>query len=172
MPEVSIIAAVADNFAIGHNNTLPWYLPADLKRFKQLTTGHAVVMGKRTFESLPNGPLENRKNIVLSTIMEGNFDKYYEATSLRDAIELCENEEKVFIIGGASLFKQALVYPGVNTMHLTWVHHIFDADTFFPDFDMEKWKEVSREEFKADHKNPYDFSFCKYELKVKTPLQI
>ena len=78
MSKVSIIAAVADNLAIGKDNKLPWHLPADLKHFKELTTGHAVVMGKRTFESLPNGPLPNRKNIVLTSIPEGNFDKYYE----------------------------------------------------------------------------------------------
>ncbi len=163
MSEVSIIVAVADNYAIGKNNQLPWHMPADLKHFKDLTTGHAVVMGKRTFESLPNGPLPNRKNIVLSTVLEGNFDKYYEATSLRDALDLCEHEEKVFIIGGASLFTQALNYAGIDKMHITWIHADIDADIFFPKFDNKEWKEISREPHKADAKNPYDYSFCVYE---------
>jgi dihydrofolate reductase len=163
MLKVSIIAAVADNLAIGINNTLPWHLPADLKHFKNLTTGHAVVMGKRTFESLPNGPLPNRKNIVLSTILEGNYDKYYEATSLRDAIELCENEENLFVIGGASIFKQALVFPAISTMYITWVHAEIEGDVFFPKFNQKEWKEINRVDFKADEKNPYDYSFCEYE---------
>ena len=97
MSKISIIAAVADNFAIGKSNKLPWHLPADLKHFKQLTTGHAVVMGKRTFESLPNGPLPNRKNIVLTSIPEGNYSKYFEATSLRDAVDLCDKMAVVIV---------------------------------------------------------------------------
>lgn len=167
MSEVAIIAAVASNYGIGKNNKLPWHLPADLKHFKELTTGHAVVMGKRTFESLPNGPLPNRKNIVLTTFLEGDFDKYYEATSLRDALDLCEHEDKVFVIGGASIFKQALVFPGIDIMYITWIHQEFDSDTFFPKLDSEVWKELSREDHKADEKNLYDYSFCKYKRVIK-----
>lgn len=165
MSKVSIIAAVADNLAIGKDNKLPWHLPADLKHFKELTTGHAVVMGKRTFESLPNGPLPNRKNIVLTSIPEGNFDKYYEATSIKDAIELCENEDQVFIIGGSSIFAQSI--KTVDTMYITWVHGKFEADTFFPKFNLKEWNEVSREEHEADDRNPYPYSFCEYERKEK-----
>ncbi|MBP1664260.1 MAG: dihydrofolate reductase [Bacteroidetes bacterium] len=161
MSKVSIIAAIADNLAIGKNNKLPWHLPADLKHFKQLTTGHAVVMGKRTFESLPNGPLPNRKNIVLTSIPEGNFDKYYEATSIKDALYLCEHEDEVFIIGGASIFSQAIKM--VDYMYITWVHANFEADTFFPKISLKVWKETSRKEFKADEQNPYPYTFCEYE---------
>ncbi len=163
MSKISIIAAVADNYAIGKNNKLPWHLPADLKRFRQITTGHAVVMGKRTFESLPNGPLPNRKNIVLTSIPEGNYTKYYEATSLRDAIDLCDKEEEVYIIGGASLFKQALTFPLVNYMYITWVHEKFDADVFFPEFNERDWKLLQCEKHEADEKHPYPYSFCEYE---------
>ncbi len=163
MLKVSIIAAVSTNYSIGKNNSLPWHLPADMKHFKEMTIGNAVVMGKRTFESLPNGPLPNRKNIVLTTIMEGNYDKYYEATSLRDAVELCENEDNLFVIGGASLFKQALVFPGIDTMYITWVHAEIDGDVHFPKFNQKEWQEVSREDFKADDKNPFDYSFCEYK---------
>ena len=123
MSKISIIAAVADNYAIGKNNKLIWHLPADMKHFKKMTTGHAVVMGKRTFESLPNGPLPNRKNIVLTSIPEGNYDKYYEAVSLRDAIDLCDKEDEVFIIGGSSVFKQALTFPA--RLPLVQLDHIY-----------------------------------------------
>ncbi len=164
MSKISIIAALAENYGIGFENSLLWHLPADLKHFKNLTTGHAVIMGKRTYESLPNGALPNRKNIVLSTIMEGNIAKYYEASSLRDAIELCEHEEEIFIIGGAKVFNQAIHYPEIDTMYLTWVHSSdFEADVFFPQFSEEEWEEVSREPHKADEKNPYDYTFVTYK---------
>ena len=158
MSKISIIAAVADNYAIGKSNNLPWHLPADLKHFRQLTTGHAVVMGKRTFESLPNGPLPNRKNIVLTSIMsEGVSEGYFEADSLEDAIFLCEHEEQVFIMGGATVYKQSI--DKVDCMYITWVHNKFSADTFFPEIDFNVWEEVNREDFEADDKNPYSYSF-------------
>ena len=124
-------------------------------------------MGKRTFESLPNGPLPKRKNIALTSIPEGNYDKYYEAVSLGDAIDLCENEAEVYIIGGASLFKQALVYPEINTMYITWIHAEVSGDAYFPKFDENEWKLVSSERHEADEKNEYAYTFAKYEKKVK-----
>ena len=167
MSKISIIAAVADNYAIGINNGLPWHLPADMKRFKLMTTGHAVVMGKRTFEGLPNGPLPDRKNIVLTSIPEGNYSKYYEATSLRDALDLCDKEEEVFIIGGASIFKQALTFPGVDTMYITWVHDEIEADVFFPKFSAKDWEQVKCERHEVDEKHAYPYSFCEYTRKKK-----
>jgi len=165
MSKVSIIAAVADNFAIGKSNKLPWHLPADLKHFKNLTTGSALVMGKRTFESLPNGPLPNRKNIVLSsTFNEGVCEGYFEANSIEDALELCSNFEQIFIIGGAAVYRQTMEIA--DYMHITWVHADFSADAFFPAIDFSKWKEVSREDFTPDEKNAYPYSFVAYE-KVK-----
>jgi len=164
MSEISIIAAVADNFAIGKANNLPWHLPADLKHFRQLTTGHAVVMGKRTFESLPKGPLPNRKNIVLTSVMsEGVNEGYFEADSLEDAVYLCEREEKVFIIGGATVYKQCI--DKVNTMYITWIHSTFSADTFFPQINLEDWVEVNREDHDADELNQYSHSFVVYKRK-------
>ena len=161
MPKISIIAAVADNYAIGKSNNLPWHLPADLKHFKKLTTGHVVVMGKRTFESLPSGPLPNRKNIVLTSVLsEGVNVGYFEADSLEDAIDLCEHEDEIFIIGGATVYKQSL--DKVDKMYITWVHDNFAADTFFPQFDLENWIEISREDYKADDKNPHDYCFVEY----------
>ena len=164
MSKISIIAAVADNLAIGNANNLPWHLPADLKHFKQLTTGHAIVMGKRTFESLPNGPLPNRKNIVLTSVMsEGVNEGYFEADSLEDAVYLCENEDQVFIIGGVTVYKQSI--DKVNTMYITWVHVNFLVDKFFPKIDFEQWNEVSREDHEADALNAYSYSFCIYSRK-------
>jgi dihydrofolate reductase len=162
MSKISIIAAVADNYAIGKSNKLPWHLPADLKHFKSLTTGAAVVMGKRTFESLPNGPLPNRKNIVLSSMMsEGVTEGYYEANSIEDALELCDNEKEVFIIGGGAVYKQSMEFA--DLMYITWVHAQFAADAFFPTIDFEKWTEVSREDFEPDERNIYPYSFVTYQ---------
>lgn len=164
MSEISIIAAIADNYAIGKANNLPWHLPADLKHFRQLTTGHAVVMGKRTFESLSNGPLPNRKNIVLTSVMSEGVNKgYFEADSLEDAVYLCEHEEKVFIIGGATVYKQSIAK--VKTMYITWVHKEFSADTYFPEINFDEWEEVSREDHDADEKNQFSYTFSEYRRK-------
>ena len=164
MSEISIVAAVADNYAIGKGNKLPWHLPADLKHFRELTTGHAVVMGKRTFESLPNGPLPNRRNVVLTSVMsEGVNEGYFEADSLEDAFYLCEKEEKVFIVGGAAVYRQSLEIA--DSLYITWVHHEFSADIYFPEVDFSKWDEVSRQDMTADEKNPYPYSFVHYKRK-------
>lgn len=164
MPKISIVAAIADDYAIGYKKKLPWNLPADMKHFKTLTTGHTVVMGKRTFESLPNGPLPNRKNIVLSTILtEAVREGYFEAESLEDALELCSNADKIFIIGGSAVYKQCLDIA--DCMYITWVHGEFTADTYFPDIDFSKWQEVSREDHPSDNANLYPYSFSVYERK-------
>jgi len=164
MSKISIIAAVADNYAIGKSNNLPWYLPADLKHFKQLTTGHAIVMGKRTFESLPRGPLPNRKNIVLTSIMsEGVNEGYYEADSLEDATFLCEHEEQVFIIGGATVYKQCL--DKVDYLYITWIHKEFSADTYFPKINFDEWEEVKHEDHQPDENNLYSYTFSEYKRK-------
>ncbi|MDX9919344.1 MAG: dihydrofolate reductase [Paludibacter sp.] len=164
MSEISIVAAVADNYAIGKGNKLPWHLPADLKHFRELTTGHAVVMGKRTFESLPNGPLPNRRNVVLTSVMsEGVNEGYFEADSLEDAFYLCEKEEKIFIVGGAAVYRQSLEIA--ESLYITWVHHEFSADIYFPEVDFSKWDEVSRQDMTADEKNPYPYSFVHYKRK-------
>jgi dihydrofolate reductase len=164
MSEISIVAAVADNYAIGKGNKLPSHLPADLKHFRELTTGHAVVMGKRTFESLPNGPLPNRKNVVLTSVMsEGVNEGYFEADSLEDALYLCEKEDKVFIVGGAAVYRQSLEIA--DSLYITWVHHEFSADIYFPEVDFSKWEEVSRQDLSADDKNPYPYSFVHYKRK-------
>jgi dihydrofolate reductase len=164
MCKVSIIAAVSDNYVIGKNNRLPWHMPNDLKRFKELTTGNVVLMGKRTFTSLPNGPLPNRKNLVLtSTLTEGITKGYFEAISMEDALELCENIDKVFVIGGSVVFKQSMQFA--DDMYITWVHGEFDGDATFPKINPSIWEEVSREDFPADEKHAYPYSFCYYQRK-------
>ena len=164
MTKISIIAAIADNYAIGKQNKLPWNLPADLKHFKDLTTGHAIIMGKHTFESLPNGPLPNRKNIVLRNILsDGITEGYVEADSLENALELTEKEKQVFIIGGSTVYKHCL--DKADSMYITWIHAEFPADAFFPEVDFSKWEEISRLDCKADERNPYDYSFVEYKRK-------
>ncbi len=164
MSKISIIAAIAENYGIGFENSLLCHLPADLKHFKNITIGHTIIMGKWTYKSLPNGALPNRKNIVLSTTLEKNNDKYIQATSLIEAINLCKNEEQIFIIGGAKVFNEAIHHPKVNTMYITWIHSSdFEADVFFPKIEKKEWKEISREPHKADDNNPYDYTFIIYE---------
>ena len=163
MSKLSIIVAIADDYAIGCANKLPWHLPADLKHFKTLTTGHAIIMGRKTFESLPNGALPNRRNIVLRSVLSENTvsENYFEAQSLDDALEIARNEKQILIIGGSTVYEQCL--NRADKMYITWIRAKFEADTFFPKIDFSKWKEISRVDHQADEKNPHDYSFVEYE---------
>ena len=161
MSTISIISAVAEDNAIGKNQELLWRMPADMKRFKELTTGHTVIMGRKTFESLPNGGLPNRKNVVLTTIPEANFIGCFACESINEALELCEKEEQIFLIGGSLVYKLGLDLA--DKMYITRVHANFpDADAFFPDVNWEEWEEIERQEFQADEKNPYAYTFLTY----------
>ena len=161
MLKISIIVAADENNAIGKNKQLLWHLPYDMKNFKEITTGHTIVMGRRTFESLPFGALPNRKNIVLTGVPEAIIDDVFACSSMDEALSLCEKEDVVFMIGGALVYKQSL--PIADTIYLTRVHHKFEgADTFFPEIDFSEWEEVSREDHSADDKNFCDYSFLKY----------
>lgn len=155
---ISIIAAVAANRAIGFENKLLYWLPNDLKRFKALTTGHTIIMGRRTFESLPKGALPNRRNIVLSrTATEFPGCNCY--ASLQEALAHCSEEEDVYIIGGASVYKQALAIA--DRLCLTEIHDTPEkADVFFPEF--KGWKEVRREEHATDEKHHQPYAFVDY----------
>lgn len=163
MSEISIIAAVASNYAIGKNNGLLCHIPGDLKRFKEITTGHTVVMGRRTLESLPNGPLPNRKNIVLTSMPETIVNDCVAATSIEDALEVIEHEDEVFVIGGGAVYKQFM--SRANKLYITWINNDFEADTFFPEINLDEWKEISREEHSPSEKCPYSFAFVNYERK-------
>ncbi len=157
---INIIAAVADNMAIGNKNKLIYWLPDDLKRFRQLTTGHTIIMGRNTYLSLPKGALPNRRNVVLSTSVTElpGCDVY---ASLDDALNHCSPDEDIYIIGGASVYKQAIGIA--DRLCLT---EVFDtpaeADTFFPDFN-DEWKEVWAEEHAIDERHAHRFRFVDYE---------
>lgn len=155
---ISIIAAVARNRAIGYQNKLIYWLPDDLKRFKQLTTGHTIVMGRNTFLSLPKGALPNRRNIVLSTT-QSSFPGCDVYTSLEEALNHCRPDEDIYIIGGASVYAQAM--PFANRLCLTEIDDTpAEADTFFPPYD--NWQEEKREDHPADDRHAYPFAFVDY----------
>ena len=154
---ISIIVAIAENNAIGNNNKLIYWLPNDLKRFKALTTGNTIIMGRRTFESLPKGARPNRRNIVLSrTGKPEDFPGADLYNNLSEALQTCDGD--VFIIGGASVYKEAL--PIADKLCLTCIHDTpAEADTFFPSIDAEQWTEVMREEHYTDEKHAYRYAF-------------
>jgi dihydrofolate reductase len=153
---ISIIVAIAENMAIGKNNDLLWHIPADLKRFKQITSGHPVIMGKKTWESLPRRPLPNRRNIVITDNPGEQIEGCEMAYSIEEAIARCNPEEENFIIGGASVYRQFLPYA--HRLYLTFVHKPFEADVFFPDIDFTQWKRISKEDFPPDDFNDFNYS--------------
>lgn len=159
---ISIIVAIAQNFAIGKNNDLLFHLPNDLKRFRQITTGHPVIMGRNTLLSLPQGALPNRRNIVITDNPEEKFDRCEMVSSIEEAVEAVKNEKEAFIIGGGMIYRQ--FYPIAGKLYLTLVHRDFDADVFFPEIDYSEWEELSREDH-SDEKNGFDFSYL--DLKRK-----
>ena len=157
---ISIIAAVAQNMAIGYQNKLLYWLPNDLKRFKALTTGHTIIMGRKTFESLPKGALPNRRNVVL-TRSQATFPGAEVYPSLQAALASCAPEEDVYIIGGASVYKEAL--PLADRLCLTEVQDTPEqADAFFPQFSLKEWKENFREEHDVDEKHAHPYRFVDY----------
>ena len=158
---ISIIVAINKNNGIGYKNELLYWLPNDLKRFKSLTTGHTIIMGRKTFESLPKGALPNRRNIVLShknLILDG-AECFH---SLNEALEACKEDDEVFIIGGASLYKEAM--PLADRLYITEIDDKDkEADAFFPEITSDKWQEKSRECHSTDEKHLYSYCFCNYE---------
>lgn len=159
---ISIIVAIAQNFAIGKNNDLLFHLPNDLKRFKQITTGHPVIMGRNTLLSLPKGALPNRRNIVITDNPEETFERCEMVFSIEEAIEAVKNEEEAFIIGGGMIYRQ--FYPISGKLYLTLVHRDFEADTFFPEIDYSEWQEISREDL-TDEKNEFNYSYLNLKRK-------
>jgi dihydrofolate reductase len=162
MPTFSAIVAMAENRVIGHNNRLPWHLPADLKRFKAITTQHAILMGRKTYEAIGK-PLANRTNIILSRSRTFTIPGCIVADALDSAMHSLAaiKHDHVFVIGGAELYKQCL--PHVQTLYLTLVHHAFKGDTYFPELNAKEWKEVSREDHQPDREHAHAYSFLKLE---------
>ncbi|BAP15257.1 MULTISPECIES: dihydrofolate reductase [Alcanivorax] len=165
---LSMMVAKATNNVIGRNNKLPWYLPNDLKYFKQVTFGKPVIMGRKTWESL-KGPLPGRTNIVITRQPAYQAEGAKVVATVDDAITMAENvafiegQEEAVIMGGAEIY--ALALAQTQRLYLTEVHAEVDGDTFFPEYDKGEWEEIAREDFPAEGPNPYDYSFVVYERK-------
>ena len=162
---ITLIAAIGKNNALGKNNDLIWHLPADLKRFRQLTTGHHMIRGRKTYESIGK-PLPNRTTIIVSRNPEYFQEGCLTASSLENAIQIAKNEEVICIVGGEQIYRKALENNLVDALDITLVHDEFDADVFFPEIDLKIWEEISRENFKADEKNKFDYSFIQYQKRA------
>ena len=180
---ISIIVAIAENYAIGKQGDLLCHLPADLKHFKEITSGKTVLMGERTFFSLPKHPLPNRRNIVLTDVKGKTFEGAEAVYSIDEMIKASsrerfydrppdaqsgealhpegKGEEEAFVIGGGLVYRQMM--PLADKLYITHIHHSWpDADTFFPEIKAEEWKQVSAEKHEADEKNPFGYTFAEY----------
>ena len=164
---ISIIAAVTQNNVIGKKNDLPWSLPADMQFFKETTSGHHVIMGRKNYLSIPDKyrPLPNRTNIIVTRQQNFIAEGCIVSHSIEEAIETAQKngEEEAFIIGGGEIFKQSLENNLVDRMYITRIHTEIDGDVFFPEIDLNIWKETKRKDCTADDKNQYAYSFIVYE---------
>lgn len=160
---ISIIAAVAENNAIGLNNGLLCRLPNDLKYFKRVTSGHPVIMGRRTYESLPVKPLPDRKNIVIGRSLPASLPGCITAKSIEEALQQCPDGEECFVIGGAQIYRQML--PQAQKLYITRIHGQFEADVFFPEIDTALWQPESSERHEPDEKHAYAYTFEVYVRK-------
>ena len=159
---ISIIVAIAENFAIGKNNDLLFHLPNDLKRFKEITSGHTIIMGRNTLLSLPKWPLPNRRHIVITDKPDDVFPGCETVFSIDEAIQKVKADEEAFIIGGGMIYRQ--FYPVAGRLYLTLVHKAFKADVYFPEIDYTEWEETAREDF-YDEKNDFNYSYLNLERK-------
>src|SRR6476646_5864533 len=158
IPIISIIVATDEENGIGKDNQLMWHLPKDLKFFKTTTSGHPVIMGRKTFDSVGR-PLPNRRNIVITHQKDLKIEGVEVFNALENAIKACANDE-IFIVGGGEIYKQAL--PFTNKIYLTKVHHTFNADAFFPEFNPAEWKLIFKQDHEKDEKHAYRFSFLTF----------
>lgn len=154
--KLSLIAAVADNGVIGIKGKLPWKLPADLQYFKKVTMGHPIIMGRKTYESIGR-PLPGRRNIVLSRIKHFSIPGCEVVSTLEAALKKFGETEEVFVIGGESIYKEAL--PFADQLYLTQVHAQVEGDTYFPHYEKSAWKEISKEYHEANNDNEYPYTF-------------
>jgi len=157
---ISIIVAVADDWGIGKDNELLWHIPEDLRRFKKLTTGNAIIMGKKTWESLPRRPLPGRKNIVLTDDPSERIDYSITAYSIEDALSKCEKEEEIFVIGGGSIYRQFM--PLADRLYITHVHKKTPADVYFPEVDLNIWEIAEKEKFLEGEKTGISYTYIIY----------
>ncbi|MFB6317654.1 dihydrofolate reductase [Saccharicrinis sp. FJH54] len=161
---LSIIVAITRDFAIGKNNDLLVHIPGDLKRFKEITTGHPVIMGRNTLISLPNGPLKDRRNIVITDNPEEAFEGCEMVYSIDEAVEKVREEDEAFIIGGGMIYKQ--FYPIAGKLYLTIVDKTYDADVYFPEIEWKDWEETERKDFKPGEVAEFGFSYVTLERKA------
>lgn len=160
--QLSIITAIDKNRVIGLRNRLPWSLPADLLRFKRLTWGKPIIMGRNTYDSIGR-PLPGRKNIILSR-NHSDYAGCFVYGDLQEALEHHKDEKEIFIIGGENLYRQTV--PLANRLYLTIIHHQFEGDTYFPEWDSNDWEVIEQEEFIPDSQNPYSHTFQILKRKV------
>lgn len=161
--EISIIVAIAENYAIGKDNQLLWHISDDLKRFKQITSGNTIIMGKKTYYSLPVRPLKNRRNIVITDIAGETIDGCTMAYSIDEAVSLCEKDKENFVIGGGSIYAQFMKYA--TKLYITKVHKPFEGDVFFPEIDSNHWQLESNEPGPNDSNIDFNFSYLTYVRK-------
>lgn len=162
---ISIIVAVSEDWGIGKDNELLWHIPEDLKRFKRLTFGNNVIMGKKTWESLPRRPLPGRKNIVLTDDPLECIDCSVTAYSIEDALSKCEKEEEIFVVGGGSVYPQFI--PIADRLYITHVHRKTPADVYFPEIDLNIWEVVEKEEFNSSENEGIPYTYIIYERRNK-----
>jgi dihydrofolate reductase len=158
---ISIIVAVSTDWGIGKDNELLWHISEDLKRFKRLTTGKTVIMGKKTWYSLPKRPLPGRRNIVLTDIPDEIIDGSETVYSIEDALGRCSKDEEAFVIGGGSIYRQFM--PKADRLYITHVHTKAPADIYFPEIDLKIWKVVEEEDFPVSETNPVPYTYAIYE---------
>jgi dihydrofolate reductase len=156
---ITLIAAVAENNALGKGNQLLWHLPDDFKRFKNVTSGHYIIMGRKTFESFPK-PLPNRTHVIITRQKKYTAENCIVVDSLQKAISVCPKDEEIFIIGGGEIYTQSIEIA--DKLDITRVHYTFEADTFFPEINLNKWKLTSVEFHPKDEKHLFDFTFETY----------
>ena len=154
--QLSIIVAMDRNHVIGANGDLPWHISADLQNFKKITMGKPIIMGRKTHESIGR-PLPGRENIILTRDNNYQAEGCTVLQSLEDIFEHCKNVDEIMITGGAEIYQHTL--EQASHLYLTEVHTEIEGDTHFPEFDRNQWQEISREDYKADEKNDYDYSF-------------
>ena len=160
--KISLIVAMAENRVIGKDNQLPWHLSADLKRFKKITMGHPIVMGRKTYESIGK-PLPGRKNIVLSRNPNLADERVEWASSKETALAAAAESDETFVIGGSAIYD--LFFSDVSQLYITEIHKKFEGDAFFPEISMNEWEEVARETVTDDEQVDFDYSFVKYSRK-------
>lgn len=163
LQNISIIVAVATDNGIGKENRLLSHIPDDLKRFRKITTGHTVIMGRNTYLSLPGGPLKNRRNIVITDNKGENYKGCEMAHSIQEALEKCDRDKENFIIGGASVYRQFLPYA--SRLYITRMEKTFEADTYFPQLEPGQWEEISRERVEQDPEVDFSYEYVILERK-------